>query len=421
MRRFFPGTPAASVPPASRRGGRDPTCSQERPAARCQRQRRSAVAFDPQLQRRIFGRFATGVTVVTTRHGEQLHGMTANAVTSLSLDPPLVLVAVDRRAGMHAALHKGQCFALNILNDTHEHLSRRFASSGPKEFGDLAITTAITGAPILKERWGGSIAASPRCWPAAITTSSSARSWPAATTRKAGRCSILAASTARSRSEDPLTPKPLPPTGFRRSTAGEVYPIWFVEGDAAASAVAGGALLRPGRCAASLCRRSTITRICSSCLPGTNPLSSTMASCVIRQGQEQLATAALLSPVLGCPPLSQGSITQSSGSGLGNVPVTATPTNGAPGRISSVAVTMTHGRTLGLRPWGSGTRTRTIRPRAAPARPDSILPIQTGSHLRDANSAAALATRRRRGAFRWKAGIRPRAWPRHRRWPKATS
>jgi flavin reductase (DIM6/NTAB) family NADH-FMN oxidoreductase RutF len=109
------------------------------------------VAFDSQLQRRIFGRFATGVTVVTTRRGEQLHGMTANAVTSLSLDPPLVLVAVDRRAGMHAALHEGQCFALNILADSHEHLSCRFAMSGPKEFGDLAVTTAVTGAPVLAD------------------------------------------------------------------------------------------------------------------------------------------------------------------------------------------------------------------------------------------------------------------------------
>ena len=109
------------------------------------------MAFDPQVQRRIFGRFATGVTVVTTRRNGELHGMTANAVTSLSLDPPLVLVAVDRRAGMHAALHQGQCFALSILGDGHEHLSRRFATSGPKEFGDLTLTTAVTGAPILTD------------------------------------------------------------------------------------------------------------------------------------------------------------------------------------------------------------------------------------------------------------------------------
>jgi flavin reductase (DIM6/NTAB) family NADH-FMN oxidoreductase RutF len=96
------------------------------------------------------GRFATGVTVVTTRRGEEMNGMTANAVTSLSLEPPLVLVAVDRTASMHAALHEGQCFAINILAEAQEHLSRRFAMSGPKEFGDLSLKTAQTGAPILE-------------------------------------------------------------------------------------------------------------------------------------------------------------------------------------------------------------------------------------------------------------------------------
>ena len=57
------------------------------------------MAIDSKLQRQIMGRFATGVTVVTTRGGEELMGMTANAVMSLSLDPPLVVVAVDRKSG----------------------------------------------------------------------------------------------------------------------------------------------------------------------------------------------------------------------------------------------------------------------------------------------------------------------------------
>ena len=50
------------------------------------------VTIDSDLQREVMGRFATGVTVVTTRHGEEISGMTANAVVSLSLDPPLILV-----------------------------------------------------------------------------------------------------------------------------------------------------------------------------------------------------------------------------------------------------------------------------------------------------------------------------------------
>ena len=66
------------------------------------------MTFDTQLQRQIMGRFATGVTVVTTCVGEQYSGMTANAVMSLSLDPPLVVVAVDKNASMHGALQAGQ-------------------------------------------------------------------------------------------------------------------------------------------------------------------------------------------------------------------------------------------------------------------------------------------------------------------------
>ena len=107
------------------------------------------MAFDPQLQRQVMGRFATGVTVVTTCVGEQFSGMTANAVMSLSLDPPLVVVSVDKSASMHGLLQEGQCFAVNILKREHEELSNRFAQRGPKDFSDLEIKTAESGAPIL--------------------------------------------------------------------------------------------------------------------------------------------------------------------------------------------------------------------------------------------------------------------------------
>ena len=95
------------------------------------------------------GHFATGVTVITTRRGEELCWMTANAVASLSLNPPLVLVAVDQRAQMHEHLIEARYFAINILADDQEALSRRFAMRGPKEWSDLNLTTAVTGAPIL--------------------------------------------------------------------------------------------------------------------------------------------------------------------------------------------------------------------------------------------------------------------------------
>ncbi len=107
------------------------------------------MTFDPQQQRRILGHFATGVTVVTTDGPAGTHGMTANAFASLSLDPPLILVAVDKRAAMLDFLQKNRCFAVNILRRDQEDISRRFAAPGPKDFSDLDVSTNTTGSPIL--------------------------------------------------------------------------------------------------------------------------------------------------------------------------------------------------------------------------------------------------------------------------------
>ena len=109
------------------------------------------MAFDSQAQRRIMGHFATGVTVVTAYLDGAIYGMTANAVSSLSLDPPLILVAVGKTAAMHASLTASRCFAVNILSEDQEHLSRRFAMRGPKEVNDLTWTKAESGAPILAD------------------------------------------------------------------------------------------------------------------------------------------------------------------------------------------------------------------------------------------------------------------------------
>ncbi len=109
------------------------------------------MAFDSMLQRQIMGRFATGVTVVTTRYGDEVAGMTANAVISLSLDPPLVAVCVGKEASMHDYLSRGACFAINILRSDQQDLSNRFAKPGPKDFSDLQVEQAETGAPVLAE------------------------------------------------------------------------------------------------------------------------------------------------------------------------------------------------------------------------------------------------------------------------------
>lgn len=107
------------------------------------------MAFDSGLQRKIMGRFATGVTVVTTDGESGPHALTANAFSSLSLDPPLLLVAVDLRAASRPIIAANRCFAVNILGLEDEALSRRFAMPGPKDFVGLDTKTAVTGAPVL--------------------------------------------------------------------------------------------------------------------------------------------------------------------------------------------------------------------------------------------------------------------------------
>jgi flavin reductase (DIM6/NTAB) family NADH-FMN oxidoreductase RutF len=86
--------------------------------------------IDPRAYRNTIGLFATGVTVVTARLGDTVHGMTANAVSSVSLDPTLLLVCVDRRARMHDLLQQAGAFAVNILAEDQEALSSHFAGRG---------------------------------------------------------------------------------------------------------------------------------------------------------------------------------------------------------------------------------------------------------------------------------------------------
>jgi flavin reductase (DIM6/NTAB) family NADH-FMN oxidoreductase RutF len=116
--------------------------------------RNTPVAFDPKEQRRIFGRFATGVTVLSTIADKETWGMTANAVTSLSLEPPLVLVAVVRNSATDGYLKTSRCFALNILSAEQKNLSTRFSGPGPRDFSDLETKTAVTGCPVLVEALG---------------------------------------------------------------------------------------------------------------------------------------------------------------------------------------------------------------------------------------------------------------------------
>jgi flavin reductase (DIM6/NTAB) family NADH-FMN oxidoreductase RutF len=105
---------------------------------------------DPALFRQLLGRFATGVTVVTTRDpaGRPI-GMTASSVASVSLHPPLVLVSVDQANDMHPALRAAQHFVLNVLAADQEALSRRFAAEHPNRFEGIGYRETRHGLPVL--------------------------------------------------------------------------------------------------------------------------------------------------------------------------------------------------------------------------------------------------------------------------------
>ncbi len=105
---------------------------------------------EPAQFRQLLGRFATGVTVLTTRtpDGRPI-GMTASAVASVSLDPPLLSVCVDRRHDMHAAMQAAQHFVLNVLAADQEAISRWFAGDDPDRFSGIGYRDNRRGIPLL--------------------------------------------------------------------------------------------------------------------------------------------------------------------------------------------------------------------------------------------------------------------------------
>ncbi|HEX6537056.1 MAG TPA: flavin reductase family protein [Gemmatimonadaceae bacterium] len=107
--------------------------------------------IDPALFRSILGRFAAGVTVVTARDEKgHDHGMTVSAFCSLSLDPTLVLVCIERQTEMHGILEHATHFAVNMLSAAQESISRRFAEQMEDRFDGVGYTRGVTGLVLLE-------------------------------------------------------------------------------------------------------------------------------------------------------------------------------------------------------------------------------------------------------------------------------
>lgn len=100
--------------------------------------------------RRCLGQFATGVTVVTARDGDQLVGMTANSFSSVSLEPPLVLWSAKRGSPSYDTFARARNFAINILSRDQTDISNHFGKSGEDKFCDVPWFPGEAGVPLIK-------------------------------------------------------------------------------------------------------------------------------------------------------------------------------------------------------------------------------------------------------------------------------
>jgi 4-nitrophenol 2-monooxygenase / 4-nitrocatechol 4-monooxygenase, reductase component len=108
------------------------------------------MPIDEYRFRQAMGHFATGVTVVTTAHGGHLYGMTVSSFASLSLKPPLVLICIEKLLATQTAIAEAGQFAVNVLEQGQEHLSRRFATRENDKFMGVAWDTSRFGLPVLE-------------------------------------------------------------------------------------------------------------------------------------------------------------------------------------------------------------------------------------------------------------------------------
>jgi flavin reductase (DIM6/NTAB) family NADH-FMN oxidoreductase RutF len=100
--------------------------------------------------RDTIGHFASGVTIITARHDGTDFGVTANAVTSVSLEPAMLLVCLNRKSRTQAAVSRSRAFSVNILEESQGDLAVRFATSVSGKFEGVALRYGDLGSPLLQ-------------------------------------------------------------------------------------------------------------------------------------------------------------------------------------------------------------------------------------------------------------------------------
>jgi flavin reductase (DIM6/NTAB) family NADH-FMN oxidoreductase RutF len=109
-----------------------------------------SVSIEQHLFRQVMSRFASGVTVVTTACNGQLAGLTVSSFASLSLNPTLVMIGIANYASSRSAIGEAGQFAVNILAEHQEDISRRFASPDTEKFLPNTYTLSARGLPLLQ-------------------------------------------------------------------------------------------------------------------------------------------------------------------------------------------------------------------------------------------------------------------------------
>jgi 4-nitrophenol 2-monooxygenase / 4-nitrocatechol 4-monooxygenase, reductase component len=110
---------------------------------------RSVMGTD--AYREAAGHFTTGVAVITTLHEGRRYGVTASAVSSLSLDPPMLLVCLHRSLATRDAVVAAGRFAVNVLAEDHAALAMQFATRAPDKFAGVALEEGLDGVPLLSD------------------------------------------------------------------------------------------------------------------------------------------------------------------------------------------------------------------------------------------------------------------------------
>ena len=108
------------------------------------------TAVDASAFKRALSAFASGVSVVTTEHQGHWFGITVTAFSSVSLNPPLVLICIEKSVRAHDAIAKAERYAVNILSENQEEVSRRFASRAENKFEGLSTRMGELKVPLLE-------------------------------------------------------------------------------------------------------------------------------------------------------------------------------------------------------------------------------------------------------------------------------